>query len=136
MVVVFRLRLYLGGSDKAMTEQEIFENLCYYDPRTPDCDPEADGRTPRPPGCMCDNCFYGRDELAMALLSGTRTTAWVTQVGHCVGGPYYAKAPFCGGTYDILEAERHETKSAAESLVGVPVEVIVVTKVEIVTDGN
>lgn len=116
-----------------MTETEIFENLCYYDPRRPDFDPEvALGRKPSM-DCACDNCFYGRDKLAIALLSGIRTEAWVLQLEPPTKQPYYARGPFCGGTHNILEAARYETKP--ESLGGVPVRVTVVTDVETVTDG-
>lgn len=117
-----------------MTEKEIFENLCYYDPRTPDFDPEMSDREPREPECACDNCFYGHDKLAMALLSGTRKEAWVLQLEHPTKPPYYARAPYCsGGTYDLEEAHRYEIRP--ESLIGVPIRVIVVTSVEVVTDG-
>lgn len=59
-----------------MNQQEILEELCYYDPRNPDCtkDEEAiqdhkdrllkTGKT-----CSCDNCFYGRTKLAEMILS-------------------------------------------------------------------
>lgn len=116
-----------------MTEKEILEHLCYYDPRTPDFDPEMSDREPREPECSCDNCFYRRDKLATALLSGTRIEAWVFELQHPTKQPYYARAPFCGGTHDILEARRYETKP--ESLIGVPVRVTIVTNVETVTDG-
>lgn len=109
-----------------MTEKEILEHLCYYDPRRPDFDPEvAPDRKPREPECACDNCFYGRNKLAVALLSGTRTETWVLQLEHPTKQPYYARGPFCGGTHNILEAARYETKP--ESLGGVPVRVTVVT---------
>ena len=114
-----------------MTEKEILKNLCVYDPRTPGFDPEAaPGRKPRI-DCACDSCHYGTDRLAVALLSGKRTEAWVMQLESYTKEPYYAKAPFCGGTYDILEARRYETKP--ESLIGVAVRVTIVTKVETVT---
>ena len=52
-----------------MTRDEILENLCAYDLRNPygvSPDPD-DYREPRG-NCHCDNCFYGRDKLAVALL--------------------------------------------------------------------
>jgi len=58
-----------------MTEQDIFENLCTYDPRNPLYDPywteDIHTGKPREPriGCYCDNCFYGRDKLALELLN-------------------------------------------------------------------
>jgi hypothetical protein len=57
-----------------MTNEEILDNLCAYDPRSPDYadivqsfDAE-DIPAPRE-GCYCDNCFYGRDRLAAHILS-------------------------------------------------------------------
>lgn len=55
-----------------MELEEIFGNLCNRDPRHPmfvelygedDCRP-----VPRAPECSCDNCFYGRDRLALEIL--------------------------------------------------------------------
>lgn len=48
-----------------MTIKEILENLCWYDKRNPDYDPE----TEKSEICYCDNCFYGRDRLANELLN-------------------------------------------------------------------
>ena len=51
--------------------EEIYENLCYDDPRNPSYFKDDWDDTPRPPrleNCGCDNCFYGRDRLAMELL--------------------------------------------------------------------
>ena len=48
-----------------------YEKLCYYDRRNPDHYPFLDDdepREPRQPGCACDNCFYGRDELALEVI--------------------------------------------------------------------
>jgi len=50
----------------------IRTQLCYYDPRNPnnslsDYDPE-DRPSPRSPGCGCDNCFYGRDGIAVLAI--------------------------------------------------------------------
>lgn len=56
-----------------LTDEQIHENLCIYDPRNPlyanlygDHDP-ADIPAPRN-DCACDNCFYGRDRLALEIL--------------------------------------------------------------------
>lgn len=48
------------------------ENLCYYDSRNPNSlvpylDPE-DRPQPGTEGCPCDNCFYGRHELAEEII--------------------------------------------------------------------
>ncbi len=59
-----------------MTNQEILENLCYYDERNPDnsldCIDEEDREEflieNKKKGCACDNCFYSRTELAEELL--------------------------------------------------------------------
>lgn len=56
-----------------MTKKEIEENLCVYDKRSPYdmlAVYEAIGdETPMPrKDCGCDNCFYGRDQLAVELL--------------------------------------------------------------------
>lgn len=57
-----------------MTLTEIYENLCYNDPRNPHYnlwlyDYDLDEAMPEPrKNCSCDNCFYGRDKLAMEIL--------------------------------------------------------------------
>lgn len=52
-----------------MTELYLIQRLCYYDPRNPDYDSDnVEGIEPMRPGCMCDNCFYGRSELADEIL--------------------------------------------------------------------
>lgn len=44
------------------------ERLCYRDPRNPLFN-DYDSETPEPrDGCACDNCFYGRDELALEII--------------------------------------------------------------------
>lgn len=51
------------------------ESLCYNDPNHPGWEdvfadtPPEDIPEPRPADCYCDNCFYGRDPLATALLA-------------------------------------------------------------------
>ncbi len=55
-----------------MTEDEVKQNLCYYDKRNPDSDldnysdAELLGRVGE--HCYCDNCFYGKTALAEELL--------------------------------------------------------------------
>ena len=62
-----------------MTEQEIKEELCYYDLRNPDginsyglLDVEEIKEKGygnyKKEGCSCDNCFYGRTKMAEELL--------------------------------------------------------------------
>lgn len=56
-----------------MTETKFnpYKNLCWYDPRNPDYIPPddySDSRTPRDE-CSCDNCFYGRDAMALEIIS-------------------------------------------------------------------
>lgn len=52
---------------------EIYANLCTRDPRYPlfddiyGDDPPEDVPAPRTE-CACDNCFYGRDALALEIL--------------------------------------------------------------------
>ena len=53
-----------------MLLEEVFRYLCVYDVRNPsylkeDWDDEI---TPPRTDCSCDNCFYGRDRLAMEIL--------------------------------------------------------------------
>ena len=54
-----------------MEYEEILENLCLSDTRNPlhsDVYQEGDEVPPPRIECYCDNCFYGRDKLALALL--------------------------------------------------------------------
>lgn len=53
-----------------MNTKEILQNLCYRDTRHPDFkDHYPDGEKPTPRNdCFCDNCFHGRDPLAVELL--------------------------------------------------------------------
>lgn len=47
------------------------KNLCLYDRRSYYYEkPPEDDEDPRVPrnGCMCDKCFYGKDEIAVAIL--------------------------------------------------------------------
>ena len=57
----------------SMTSEEIRTRLCIYDPRNPssaDLYAEEGDEVQQPRNnCFCDNCFYGRDELAVDLLA-------------------------------------------------------------------
>lgn len=60
--------------DHALLRQ-ISNDLCMYDPRNPYhedvtcCYDEDDPPPPPRVKCSCDNCFYGRDRLAVMLLN-------------------------------------------------------------------
>lgn len=54
-----------------MELNKILENLCYYDKRNPDCtmdEEDIEERKQRKPKCSCDNCYYGRTELAEEII--------------------------------------------------------------------
>jgi hypothetical protein len=54
-----------------MNTQEVLENLCVYDARHPswvNFREEYADQEPRK-NCYCDNCFYGRDKMAVFILS-------------------------------------------------------------------
>jgi len=62
-----------------MTREQVLEELCYYDIRNPNCgldEEELKERIEiitrtlkgREYWCSCDNCFYGRNKLAVELL--------------------------------------------------------------------
>lgn len=51
-----------------MTQQEILENLCVYDPKHPFFSKELERVRDTEVDCYCDNCFYGRDKLAREIL--------------------------------------------------------------------
>jgi len=57
-----------------MTETEVFKNLCILDKRNPNhgglyyhFNPEDERSLPRP-HCACQNCFFGRNRLALEIL--------------------------------------------------------------------
>ncbi len=53
-----------------MEEREIFACLCIRDKRNPIHRDAFDDKSSIPTThCQCYNCFYGRDELAKALIS-------------------------------------------------------------------
>ena len=63
-------------SGGCMPEEEIRECLCIKDPRNPlhsevYTEYEADEIPPPRVGCYCDNCFTGKDKLAVELLRVT-----------------------------------------------------------------
>jgi hypothetical protein len=47
-----------------------YENLCWNDPRNPNYIPPLDDDDVRIPrnGCTCDNCFYGKDVMALEII--------------------------------------------------------------------
>ena len=57
-----------------MDREEVYQYLCVYDKRYPQYRDivsihydQGDEPTPRV-DCFCDNCFYGRDKLALEIL--------------------------------------------------------------------
>jgi len=50
-----------------MNEEEVLYKLCYYDERHPDYNSTV-SRGSSKETCACDNCFYGRTELALEIL--------------------------------------------------------------------
>lgn len=51
-----------------MDREDILSSLCYYDDRNPMKGSLYYDAENRPEECSCDNCFYGRHELAEELL--------------------------------------------------------------------
>jgi len=53
-----------------MDKLEVYQWLCEYDERNSDSIPLEEWDDPREPRkyCFCDNCFYGRDRLALEIL--------------------------------------------------------------------
>jgi hypothetical protein len=58
-----------------MTEQEVLSRLCSYDERNPngmihcmDKEDYEEAKQAHKDKCSCDNCFYGRTELAQYIL--------------------------------------------------------------------
>lgn len=51
-----------------MRRNDVLSRLCSYDPRDPNnvIDPEEPEYEPEK--CSCDNCFYGRTELALEVI--------------------------------------------------------------------
>lgn len=79
-----------------MSDQEIKINLCYYDPENPNSNLDAyedeDRPQPRTEGCCCDNCFYGRDKLAMQLIEAKRECDEEREKAHRFRSLYYARS--------------------------------------------
>lgn len=44
---------------------KVYENLCLYDERNPDYVISNGYKQKK---CYCDNCFYGRNELALEII--------------------------------------------------------------------
>lgn len=64
------------------------EQLCIHDPRNEDGCACADADEPCPgrtDNCSCDNCFYGRDELAREILDQQAIVLGVTDAMERVG---------------------------------------------------
>lgn len=57
-----------------MDLKDVCDKLCYYDDRSPEyadmleCYDEIDVKPEPRKDCYCDNCFYGRDKLALEIL--------------------------------------------------------------------
>ncbi len=51
-----------------MDIEEIYPKLCYYDRRNPNNTLEPNEKQKPRQDCYCDNCFYGRDALALEIL--------------------------------------------------------------------
>ena len=52
-------------------DEKVYDKLCWYDNRNPDFNSYYwDDESPPTPrnNCYCDNCFYGRDELALKII--------------------------------------------------------------------
>ena len=64
-----------------MEQEQILSSLCAYDKRNPDCifdDEEIEDhnrKVSKACPCYCDNCFYGRAQLAEHILSITEIKA-------------------------------------------------------------
>ena len=78
-----------------MTEQEIKEELCYYDLRNPDVvgiygmtkeELKEDGYgNHAKKDCSCDNCFYGRTKMAEELLKYVSNVVGRSEQFYCDG---------------------------------------------------
>ena len=45
-----------------------YEKLCCHDPRNPFFSDDKEEPTKPRDGCFCDNCFYGRDQMALEMI--------------------------------------------------------------------
>lgn len=61
-------QLLLYANIENMTKQEIYQNLCLYDKRNPDNPLDEYETIEDLSNCFCDNCFYGRNKLALELI--------------------------------------------------------------------
>ena len=60
-------------TEEGLTVESVYESLCSYDSRNPLYEDlaysfEGDEKSKPRDGCLCDNCFYGRDRLAMEVI--------------------------------------------------------------------
>ena len=62
------------------------EKLCYHDPRNPFHN--ADDDTAPRDGCACDNCFYGRDQMALEIIRLRAGLMWIANMQE-LGVPSY-----------------------------------------------
>jgi hypothetical protein len=53
---------------KTMELIEVYKRLCYYDKRNPNNIIDTDEPQEPRDNCYCDNCFYGRDRLALEII--------------------------------------------------------------------
>ncbi len=53
-----------------MLLEDILAKLCWYDKRNPNFDTDADAEIKKE-DCYCDNCYYGRTQLAEYILELT-----------------------------------------------------------------
>ena len=51
-----------------MSTEEILNNLCYYNKRNPNGFSDDDDVQTNRDNCSCDNCFYGRNKLALEII--------------------------------------------------------------------
>ena len=68
---------------------DIYAKLCTYDERSPyyvdlyECNEQPEARRK---DCMCDNCFYGRDELAREVIILREALEAISRTSDTVGG--------------------------------------------------
>lgn len=75
-----------------MTTPNPFDFLCVYDKRYTSYSYTDEEEPPKPRGegrqrCCCDNCFYGRDALAMEILRLQQIVRDLAYIGFDGQGP-------------------------------------------------
>ena len=86
-----------------------YENLCTYDKRNPygylSYGPvdDDDVAQPRQQGCACDNCFYGRDKLAMEII---RLREAISEHAEVVRDTLHAGEAIDRRLWSVLEPKR------------------------------